>query len=452
MPTRRPAGPKQIHRNSIIADRGIALIHTRVSKMGFVWTPSGTLEAGIDGQIEIRDNESGEMFNAIVRVQSKATLEPLGQSAASSFEYICDQRDIDYWMKGNAPVIIVRSNPDRDEAYWKSIKDYFSDQKRRAARRVVFDRSTDCFDVSAKAAISRLAVPADQGVYFAPVPKHERLLSNLLEVVAFGPTLYLASTAIGTTKELYDTARAKNIRLDGDCLVRDKRLLSFHDLREEPWRQFCDVGSVEPFPTSEWSESEDEQKKRDFVELLGRCVTERLRKFPVRRDKERRIYYFLPGRKNAMRPFTYRSLKRKAQQTVFQAYMAKGDPKRVAYYRHTALETAFHRYGKKWYLELVPTYHFTTDGSTPHPTYEPKLKGKKAQERNNAVRNLVLMWASLFYGSTGELLPDANAIQFGSSLLSFDIEAGLTDAEWAPTDESSVEPEDTENLELFDEN
>lgn len=435
MRRRANAGPKRILRQSIIAEQGINLIYKRLLSMGFLWYPSGGVEAGIDGHIELRDSQSGEVFNAIIQVQSKATKESLGNG--NTFEFVCEQRDIDYWMKGNAPVILVRSRPDSDEAYWKSIKVYFADPKRRQVGKVVFDKNADRFDDSAREKLRELAIPAEHGVYFAPPPTAERLLSNLLPVQSFPTHIYVAETPYGTTKALFDYVRLKGLKLSGECIVRDKRLYSFHDLREQPWSQFCDRGTVDPIPSADWANSSDEQKQYEFSELLGRSLTALLHRLPIRRFNERKYYYFLRTKHLTPRTWGYKSLKRGATKTVFQGYPSKKDPSRIAYYRHTAFESAFRRYGGNWYVEIVPTYHFTTDGTEPHPNYESKLKGIKAQERNNAVRNLVLMWASILGDKPGGLLPADDLLQFGDSLLDFEIAAGLPDAEWAPMDESA---------------
>src|SRR5438128_1460694 len=121
------ARKKVIHPNAVIGERGIALIAQRVWAMGYVWYPTGGVEAGIDGHIELRDPETGEAFNCVIRVQRKATSGPFQGETATGFHYICDERDLDYWLRGNAPVVLVVSRPSTDEAYGVSIKDYFRD-------------------------------------------------------------------------------------------------------------------------------------------------------------------------------------------------------------------------------------------------------------------------------------------------------------------------------------
>ena len=108
---------KKISRSDIIGDKGIALIHRLVLDMGFVWNATG-LEAGIDGYIEIRDDTTGEVTNCVLQVQSKATAASFTAETPDTFEFVCDERDLGYWLGGNSPVILIVSRPDTNEAYW----------------------------------------------------------------------------------------------------------------------------------------------------------------------------------------------------------------------------------------------------------------------------------------------------------------------------------------------
>jgi hypothetical protein len=56
------------------------------------------MDAGIDGTIEIRDPGTGEMKNCSIRVQGKATDKDFAADTNTSFEFSCDERDIEYWL------------------------------------------------------------------------------------------------------------------------------------------------------------------------------------------------------------------------------------------------------------------------------------------------------------------------------------------------------------------
>ena len=89
----------------------------------------------------------------------------------------------------------------------------------------------------------------------------------------------------------------------------------------------------------------------------------------------------------------YKSRKKKTSRDVFEAHMSKTDPSRVAYYRHVGFERHFRRIGSEGsgFLEINPTYYYTTDGHEPHPFREEYLSKIKTIEGNNAVGGLVVM-------------------------------------------------------------
>ena len=101
--------PKKIGHTTLLGERGVNLVARRVMEMGFVWYPTGSVEAGIDGHIELRDAETGEVFNAVIGVQSKATDHSFPNETATGFDFYCNKRDLDYWLKGNLPVVLVVS-------------------------------------------------------------------------------------------------------------------------------------------------------------------------------------------------------------------------------------------------------------------------------------------------------------------------------------------------------
>lgn len=148
---------KKIHQNSITGQRGVNLIEEIVLKMGFIWYPTPGMEAGIDGIIEIRNPITGAVYNHIIQVQSKATSKRFAGENDEKFHFICDEKDLQYWLEGNAPVILIVSRPDTGEAYWVSIKSYFKKPERRSSRKVVFDKKLDRFDDGCAKALMDLA-------------------------------------------------------------------------------------------------------------------------------------------------------------------------------------------------------------------------------------------------------------------------------------------------------
>ena len=206
-PVKGPAGgAKAVPKSVRIGQRGINVIERIVEEMGHLWTPTRPAsDAGTDGFIELCDHES-RSTGQVVQVQSKATLGAFRNETATSFEFLCDERDLTRWLEGNAPFILIVSRPP-DEAYWVPIKGYFSDPQVRASRVVVFDKRANAFNKEASQALHHLAVPRTAGIYTqTPAPREETLFSNLLPVARYAQRIYSAETSFRVPRELIEGA------------------------------------------------------------------------------------------------------------------------------------------------------------------------------------------------------------------------------------------------------
>lgn len=425
--------PKKVSHRDITGDRGIALIHSIVGAMGFVWNPTG-LEAGIDGYIEIRDSKTGEMTNFIIQVQSKATEKDFQAENVDGFDYYCDSRDIDYWLGGNAPVILIRSRPTTNEAYWVSIKDYFKDLSKRSTNKVHFDKKENKFDEHCREALVGLAKPNESGIYLAPLPTKEKLVSNLLPVKSFGEKIYIAETNYRSVKTLRDKLQSVAKNTGKEWILKNKQIMSFHDLNEFPWTEM-ELGAVEGFFTDEWALSDEIEKKNDFITLLNLSLSQKL--YPnVRFEKDQGYYYFAPTNNLSPRKISYKGLIQNTSRVVFQDYRKKKDNNQISHYRHSAFFGKFLRFDNIWYLEITPTYHFTSDGYRIFTYREDQLKGIKQLERNPAVLGQVIMWAD-YLQEKPDLFSRTSQkfIEFGL-LENFEIHTGLDDKTWLKKEEN----------------
>jgi len=423
---------KKISQNDIVGELGINLIQKICLEMGFLWHTTG-LEAGIDGYMEIR-LDSGEVTNCIIQVQSKATDRPFEAETPSTLEFHCSGRDLSYWLTGNAPVILVRCRPRTNEAYWVSLKDYFSDLGRRKSGKIIFDKSRDRFDVSAKPALQHLAIRADSGLYLGTQPKHEIVCSNLLELVSCPEHYYIAATEYRTPGELFATLRDFTRTVQGEWILGNKKLTSFHELGAHPWTEVCHRGSVEELDTNEWAQTDDPVRQRQFVQLLNACLRDKLFRKGIKFSRENQCYYFRAPQDLSEREYAYQSREHRTSRSVFKGYPKKSDHTQMSYYRHSAFEGRFVRYGTSWYLQITPSYHFTRNGEQ-ISRYAPDLmSGIKRLETNQAVHGQVIMWAHLL---TERSLFDSGPqfLDFGS-LVEFDLEVGLDDEAWLKHEET----------------
>ena len=443
---------KKITSQSITGQMGANLIEQIVLKMGYAWRPTPIFDVGIDGEIEIRDPITGEATNTIVKVQAKATTLPFQAETDNSFEYRCDQKDLDYWLQGNVPIILVMCRPDTDEAYWVSIRDYFSDLAVQKTRKVHFDKQHNRFNASCASALKQLALSKDSGIYFAPLQKTETLYSNLLKVASFGSRIYVAGTNYRKRGAVWGKFNSIGAKVGSEWILTDKQIISFHNLRESPFNMICDMGTCESFDTQEWADSEDEDTKRQFVWLLNWCLEEKTWLLGLDFNRIHQHYYFPATKRLKTHKVSYQSLQQRVSREVFKQYGKKNDPSQRAYCRHLAFKGYFLRLGDEWYLEITPTYHFTSDGYKRYKFRAERLQGIKRLERNPAVLGQLLMWADYLSKPTQDLFSaEYPFLRFGQ-LTTVDSNASLPDDVWYNAEEDSESKnlgEVDNQLELF---
>ena len=423
---------KKIGRSDIIGQRGMAHIDGVVHAMGHVFYPTGGVEAGIDGFIELRDQGTGAVGNVLLQVQGKATeRQRLQGDTDDSFEFPCSEDDIAYWMHGTAPVLFIVVLPEKGVAYWKSIKEWFADADRLKARKIVFDKKADLFDRAAESAVAAVGFSTVRGAIAPSARIEEDLLVNLVGV-SYAPRLFWAPTRHSTDKAFGAALRELDAKAGAEWIVRGKAVLSFHDLDSWPWRELCDAEAMEEFGTDEWAESDDEDRQRDFVALLNRAIGEFVRP-TLWHDRDSGAYYFSKPRNRDTVRYAYRSVKSFVPRNVVKGYGKKRDnPKLPAYYRHSAFLHRFVRLGGEWFAEITPTYHFTRDGYKPDELFGgERLKKIKEMENNAAVMGQFVMWRYfLTTNGTADLYAERYPFLSFAPLEPLSLDVGVPDGLW----------------------
>lgn len=437
---------KKILDTSVLGQRGVNLIEKIVLEMGFIWTPSGTIEAGIDGIIETRDPQTGEVFNSILQVQSKAVSEFTNETN-DTFEYLCRENDLQYWLGGNAPVILVVSCPNREEAYWVSIKDFFADLAKRKTRKIVFDKRTNRFSPQSRDEILKLGVRKESGIYLSPTLRHETLYSNLLAVSHFGPAIYVADTPFRYRWQVFDFAKSRGVGIGTEWELWGKRIVSFCDLNSDEWDYACDAGTVESFDAQEWADSANRDQRNILLAILNRSIRRLVKHKGLEFDEKHEAFYF---RATAdLKPFRlrYQSLVNRAERAVFQHYPKKlAENQNPSYYRHSAFQGRFLRFDGQFWLEITPTYQFTWDGVHRYRFSEDRLKGIKKFEKNAALLGQVVMWADFLSKDPGLFDYSSPYLKFGA-LKTFDLSCGINDPQWLPAEDDTARQLEREMME-----
>lgn len=402
--------------------------------MGFVWHPR-TVDAGIDGMIELRDSSTGEAYNFHILVQSKASEIGYQQDNLTTFEFYCNDRDIEYWLKGNAPVILICNDLHNNTAYWVNVKQYFKDPIKRKSKKIVFDKFQNIFCKESKSDLLNLLSETNSGEYFTPVPKTEILISNLLPLKAFPEKIFFVKTKYRKKMELWTALNelAEKKGINKNWILTDELIYSFNDLNLSPWKNFIN-GEVKAFPTSNWSDSNEIVLRNKFVQLLNNTLESVLHHKGIihKHTPQVNLYYIKPqldieGRPRSLK-FSYNRFGRRSHQSVCERYARKSDPNIISFYRHLAFEGRFQNFDKEWFFEITPTYYFTHDGFKIHTYYETKLKGKKALDREVAVLSETIFWADVICRNEGGM--------YGKPILKFaplwqnSLERGIDDELW----------------------
>lgn len=452
---------KQIGNADMRGDSGVALIHRVVNQMGYLWNALH-LEAGVDGLIEIRDSVTEEVSNCIIQVQSKAGDSYFKAETETSFEFLCKERDLEYWLRGNAPVILVVSRPSSDEAYWISVKDYFKDPKRQKDRKILFDKARDRFDQASRDHLAALALPADSGLYLTSLPESEDLVCNLLPISEFPRRMFRASTTLRFPGQVWEQLKKSRDTARPEWFLHNGFLYSFHDLTFAPWTEVCQPDTTKNLLTSDWAISTDRMRRYVFTRLLRACINELLSRQHIRFDKEKEHQFF--------RATPDLSERKVGGLSVFKGYESMTVPDRIAYYRHRAAKLQYFLFDDRWYVEITPSYHFTSDGWRISRYFEERLKGIKQIERQNKVhlRQLrlweeVLTQRHIFSNAQGPrqkslfgedadpaaIIEPYEMIRF-DPLLCFTVDNAVPEKAWLPAQPDDSDGADSSQLELFD--
>lgn len=423
----------------MIGEGGVALIKQRVSEMGYIFHDR-RVDHGIDGEIELVSPD-GDALNLVVMVQSKASNRSWSYETDDSFQWTADAVDLDYWLGGNAPVIVVLSRPSEGLAWWVDIRAEFSDPRRRAERTVTVDKHAKAFDRSAAGAIMRCGVPRDSGIYLRSPPRTEIITTNFMPVSSFPSTLYTAPATVRDYAEGWDYLRTVPEHAPG-WLLREGMLLSFANPRDSPLSYLCD-GGVEEHGSEEWADGGDIDTRNTFADLLRRTLVSD-HSSDLQWHQSRRHLHFRPTAN--LKPRVVRRGTGKGR-TVFGPHYSKNDPEKIVYYSHAALGPRFRRIDGRWYCQLGVDYCFTRDGRNESSFADSLLAGIKRLDRHPAVRSWTQTWESF-------LLPDlltADAMLILAPLLTYKVERGIDDNWWGPAPASAInDPQDTAGDEALD--
>ena len=89
---------KKLSEQQIIGQQGVHLLSGRLLSVGLSFQPTGSLDAGIDGFLELRDPSTGEVRAQWITAQLKTRKQGnFSEETGESFSFICD--DSRRWLE-----------------------------------------------------------------------------------------------------------------------------------------------------------------------------------------------------------------------------------------------------------------------------------------------------------------------------------------------------------------
>jgi hypothetical protein len=391
--------------------------------MGFVWHERKT-DAGIDGEIELRNPVTGEVANRLILIQSKARNRRFSGENDRSFHFICEPADVSYWMSAEDPVLLVCSHPQTGEAWWMHVQGWFSDPAHRASGRIDFDKSTQRFDADAAQRLLNLADPHGRAHVPTAERREETLTSNLL-TVAIPALVYRTPTQLQDPREIYERQREASEDAVRHDFVRDGGQLYTWLPPQDTVLASAVSGTPVKVSTSHLASSRKTQEQRLLVQLLNVALRQ-----DVTADCDwhngRKFVYFRATADLAPRRIRSASGR---QRLVFNPKYKENAPTEIRYCQHAALEWQFLLADGQWLCALGPTYHYTRDGYRESLYASELLSGIKRRERNAAVYQQTRMWATYLHGRNGERLSREAILEYGT-LVTHTADRGIDDAAW----------------------
>lgn len=247
---------------------------------------------------------------------------------------------------------------------------------------------------------------------------------------------YVANTSHRFAGTVWAALRQGGREIGPEWLLTEKRILSFHDLGGRPWNTICD--QVRPCDTHDWSESDDPDRRRDFVRLLNHCLRAFTRSLGLHYNKSLDCYYFPAEPDLKPRSLAYRSLQQNTSRDVVAIYYRKNEPGVISHFRHSAFFGSFQRYGRDWHLQITPTYVYTVDGQRLSRFQGELLAGIKRFDRNAAVVGQVVMWGE-FLGPESQLSSEPYFYLKLGKPVRFQVDREINDLAWATQDSTAQE-------------
>jgi nucleoside phosphorylase len=272
----------------------------------------------------------------------------------------------------------------------------------------------------------------------------EEAYANLLRMTAFPERLFVAPATCASIKDGWRVLLGNNKGKAGyyvpsSWFLYEGNVYSLADPEESVIGKIVDTGGVEVHQTKNWAFSQQQEQRRQFVSLMNNALRDDLWCHGVRFHPDAEVYAFVGSLDKPPRKFKYQNLRVRSTVTVVSHYEGTTKAgKSYKYLRHVAFKGRFRLLEDLWYLEITPTYRFTTDGKKQHWRHEDLLSGIKRFEKNRSVLSQILLWQAVLRAPWTKS-DRQRMLEFGA-LPRFDYRPTIDERELTALDAPAIQP------------
>lgn len=212
---------------------------------------------------------------------------------------------------------------------------------------------------------------------------------------------------------------------------------------------------LEPFESGCWANSAKFSDRNLFIKLLRRNLEQLCNNvgtvYKLRWSKEMKCFLFQAEIGKGCGKIKVPALTKCGTREVFRAIKntlpdRKGE---IQHWKHQAFRDTFVRFGEEWFINVVPFWAFTSDGTTSQSRWHASSsRNMRIPERNRAVLGHVMFWAALLCKEP-DMLKQSSSIRILRPR-QLPVTPAILDDEWkmiAPDDEKALLSSDgTEEL------
>jgi hypothetical protein len=362
---------------------------------GWLYRPRAGLDVGID--LELEPVVDGIPTGRITKVQVKSGASYFERDSGDRFAFRPETKDIKYWHRVNTPVLVVLYHPGDRAAFAVEFHDYAQKNPDDLAKGLIwFDRRHDLLTADLLRAFGGREASSFEPLRSPPLPEgksvREVLHSNLLFLADTPERLF----HVKVDAQNDDDVRKRVGRDTAPFYVWGGELWTFVDPRqpESGLTSLIDPPAVRILDSAVWLMTKDGDIR--YRALLYRTLRQHTRGLGLRNDGEDRLFF--PSRDGTVRKQRYRSLRQWTQRWVARPIWDRTRTA-VSIWEHRALSIELTRVGSRWFLALLPSWCFTSDGRTPVRAPPGAVSRRIAHEYNPDVYRLLVFWRAVMFRS-----------------------------------------------------